>query len=69
MFRLKTDWFEKDAMPVWYDASAMPPKEECVMLRKYSLSTVLAAGVFAFMWLLAEGSNWAAAPLQNSALF
>ncbi len=39
------------------------------MLRKYSLSTVFAAGVFAFLWLLAEGSHWVAEPLQNSALF
>ncbi len=39
------------------------------MLRKYALSTVVAAGVFAFLWLLGEGSHWAAEPLQNSALF
>ena len=38
-------------------------------IKNYSFRTVLAAGVFALLWLLAEGSHWAAEPLQNSALF
>ncbi len=38
-------------------------------IKNYSFRTVLAAGVVVFLWLLAEGSHWAAAPLQNSALF